>query len=267
MDNVTNVTNGINGMNIPKFTMIHIASEILIIGGLSFMFHRKISDLNNKIINLEKKIEGLEKELEEDSVNRGGNGNGITLDQFSQFQQQTSQHINNMYSAIRQLANSIPQSTQPLQPTKPQQKPPVQHPLSQPSQSKPSVTNSNSGGHVSFSLTSTVIPPVHQSSTQIDVMEDDVGDHHVSGNEDVKQPNEDELDQELEDELKELDIKSFSEEDNKITNIDIKSEIEQTSDISLLEHSKEEVALHSSEVTPLEFVIPKAKKTVKKKKL
>jgi len=109
-------------MDASKIMMAHVATEIIVIGGISFFFHKRISELNTKIAELEKKLEKCE-------GCTGTAEGGITGEQFGQFQQQTTQHINNIYSAIRQIANTInggvpppPETASPQQPNKTQMK-------------------------------------------------------------------------------------------------------------------------------------------------
>lgn len=71
-----------------KIMIAHIATEVVIIGGISFYFHKKITELNTKISELEKKIENLP----------GGNDD-------EKFKQQTMQHIRNLYENIKQFSN------------------------------------------------------------------------------------------------------------------------------------------------------------------
>lgn len=83
-------------MESSKLMMAHIATEVIVIGGISFFFHKKIAELNAKVVELEKKLEKC-----------GPISGGIPEEQFGQFQQQTTQHINNIYGAIRQITNAI----------------------------------------------------------------------------------------------------------------------------------------------------------------
>lgn len=84
-----------------KNSMLHVAGEIIIIGGLTYMFSKKITELNNKISELQTKIE-----------QDGGDK------KFQEFKKETSQHINNLYSIIETLSNNIKmnreQETTPL---------------------------------------------------------------------------------------------------------------------------------------------------------
>jgi len=90
-------------MDVSKIMMAHIATEVIVIGGISFLFNKRISELKTKVAELEKKLGELEKREGCSSSPEGG----ITDEQFGQFQQQTTQHINNIYSAIRQIANTV----------------------------------------------------------------------------------------------------------------------------------------------------------------
>jgi len=96
-----------------KFLIAHIATEVVIIGGVSFYFHKRIAELNLKIAALEKKLEKCEK----DGVIPSG---GVTSEQFNQLSEQTSKHINNIYSAIRQLADNTSQPMRKPSPFPPQ---------------------------------------------------------------------------------------------------------------------------------------------------
>ena len=259
--------------NATKLTMAHIASEIIVIGGISYLFNKRISELNNKVSVLEKKIETLETGNNKNDANVG-----ISNEQFSQFQQQTSHHINNIYNAIKQLSSisfsdnqhesirkpHIP-SSQQIRHRKPLSQQPSQHHLSE---SKSNFVQ-QPPRHVSFSLTSIENHPLvsgyhQQPSSSVEIVDEsqqnnsksssnelmyqsDPDSHSTKLNiEDEKKINDEDLDQELEDELKELEHPT-----KETSIIDIKNEDEHITNIpSTSEESS----------TPLEFVIPKSVK-------
>lgn len=227
---------------IPKLTIAHIASEIIIIGSLSYLFNRKITELNTKITELEKKVE---------TSNGGGtNVDAVSSEHFMHFQKETSQHINNLYSIIRQMASSIPDDQRQADR---QVERPVDRPQSRVERQvdRQVVVDNRRSNPISddinrhyrqthISIASMAIPQPQQTtnSSRVEVVEDD---------EDVK-INDEDLDQELEDELKELEC-----EDDSLT--DIKTDVNNTTSLSSI-----------NEESPLEFVVPKTvKKTIKKK--
>lgn len=230
-------------MDHTKIMMAHIATEIIVIGGISFLFHKRISDLNIKVSELEKKLEKVEKC--EKCEGCTGESGGINTEQFQQFQQQTTQHINNIYSAIRQIANTINGSPPPLENQSPiksredqikemkqaqlqmreaQMREVQMREAQKKQQSQQSVSNP------SFTLSLT--PENTNGGTKLELIE-----------EEKKEISDHELDDELEDELKDLS-NPINRDENDIKNNDN----------------------NTTQETPLEFLQTKGKKLVKKKK-
>ena len=266
--------------SVPKLTMAHIASEIIIIGGMSYIFHKKIATLNDKITELEKKIELLEKE--------GGNGGSSEhLLQSQQFQQQTTQHINSIYTAIRQLATTVstisseqppsqPIVQQPRRPMEVKQPPHVRSPhvrsphvrsprsiMKHTSEYRPPMEQHRSPvdnvPHVSFSLIHQQYRNHQDSQPSVEVIDEKderLRDEKEESNQvcDERLRDEEELDRELKDEIAELES----------------SGNEQTTSITDLIESSNEVitssppTLESTTPVSLEFVAP-PKKAIKKK--
>lgn len=79
-------------MPIDKLTISHIVSELIIISGVVFYYHRKCTHLQQQINELNLKLEKL---------------NGVnyinSIDRHEQFEKQTVQHINKLYSIINSI--------------------------------------------------------------------------------------------------------------------------------------------------------------------
>lgn len=233
-------------MDASKIMMAHIATEVIVIGGISFFFHKRIAELNTKVAELEKKLEKCE-------GCAGASEGGLTNEQFGQFQQQTTQHINNIYSAIRQIANTIngapPLETAPPTPTQPtqnkmkeaqQQMKEAQMREAHIREMRKKVAAANASPPDQTPLSSLSLTPENtngQGHTKIELIDDD---------EEKKEIPDEELDDELEDELRDLsDVLPVDGDEN-----GIKSDENNT----------------SRQETPLEFIPSKGKKLVKKKK-
>lgn len=76
-------------MPIDKITISHIVSELIIITGVVFYYHRKCNHLQQQINELNLKLEKLNGTNYINSINR-----------HDQFEKQTVQHINKLYSII-----------------------------------------------------------------------------------------------------------------------------------------------------------------------
>lgn len=230
-------------MDSSKLLMAHITTEVIVIGGISFFFHKKISELNTKVSELEKKIETFEK-LEKREGSSHSEDRFVTTEQFTHFQQQTTQHINNLYTVIRQITNNINSdnkqpSGQTIDRIKELQMKEAQlrdyHTQMKESQMKvKDIKTKNSVPYMetSFSLT----PDNTNGQSKIEIVDDE-----------EKEINEEELDNELEDELKDLSTTTC-------VNIDTD------------ENSIKNEVTNTIQETPLEFIPTKGKKLVKKKK-
>ena len=82
-------------MPIDKITISHIVSELIIITGVVFYYHRKCNHLQQQINELNLKLEKLNGTNYINSINR-----------HEQFEKQTVQHINRLYSIISSLKSS-----------------------------------------------------------------------------------------------------------------------------------------------------------------
>ena len=196
---------------ISKYMMIHIATEVVVIGGICFYFNKKISKLQNKIDELEKKLVECCNNKE-----NGGSGDGLSPEQFTQFtqfQQQTSQNFNGIYSAIKQIQQVQQNILTSRQNQQPQQRPqfhPQHHPQNHPQniQIAKVTLSADSNGNI-----------INESRTNFSILSDDTSreeEHKYntpSKIELIEEENEEEkevvisdelLDTELEDELKEL---------------------------------------------------------------
>lgn len=220
-------------MEVSKLMIAHIATEVVVIGGISFFFHKRIVELNTKIAELEKKLEKAEG-CKCTSSEGGSTGEA--------FQQQTTQHINNIYSIIRQITNNINES--PQQEHEPSRvKPKTKESLARDSQKEMKKkilevhSHSNDQTTPLSSLSLTPENTNGNGQTKLELIDDDekTGIH------------EEDLDNEIEDELRDMSDKSRSNDDD-----DEKSIKNEETNTSLQE-------------TPLEFIPTKGKKLVKKK--
>jgi hypothetical protein len=84
-------------MNINKTVIAHILSELLIIGGVSYFFHRKCTFLQQQIDEMQKKIDKL-----------GGQEYLNSLKRQETFETQTVQHINKLYSILNTFKMNSP---------------------------------------------------------------------------------------------------------------------------------------------------------------
>ena len=213
-------------MDPSKIMMAHIATEVVVIGGISFLFHKRISELTAKVSELEKKLEKCES---------GTSDGGITGEQFGQFQQQTTQHINNIYSAIRQIANTINGVTPPLEPLHSQPKKNVRQQMKESQIREAHIREMSKKGNTTpldqTPMSSLSLTPENNGLTKIELVIDE---------EEKKEIPDEELDDELEDELRDL---------SPIDENGIKGDENNT----------------SHQETPLEFIPTKGKKLVKKK--
>ncbi len=74
-----------------NYTFIgHIVSEVLVIGGLSFYFNKRISNLEQEVLQLRESLKNI-----------GGGDN----EELLQFQATTQNHIKNLYSIIQSREN------------------------------------------------------------------------------------------------------------------------------------------------------------------
>lgn len=223
-------------MESSKIMMAHIATEIIVIGGISFLFHKRISELNTKVAELEKKLEKCE-------GCSGGDSSGITEENFTQFQQATTQHINNIYTAIRQIASTINDKEDGTSTHRNLQNP-SRGSINQTRESRETLRkrvkakNHSDENKPILSLTS------ENNQTKIDVIYE----------EEQKDILDEDLDCELEDELKDLSN----------TPLDANTENSATRENSIKEGDCN--TTQSDQETPLEFIPTKGKKLVKKKR-
>ncbi len=226
-------------MDSTKIAIAHVAGELVIVGGLSFYFNKKITLLQNEIEELKKKIELLEKNDEED-------GGGLTpeqLESLTKFQTQTTNHINNLYSVLKQIAEN--QQSHQLPPSQPQV-------FTAPKKKKnltAEITTSKvirTPSQVVFATETVSNVPVSKKKKSTAVIEEVIEEENIN--------EEEQLDRELEEELNDLKKPSEDEEQEDEEQTDIKDEVSNTED-------------DSSEQTEIEFVAPppKKKKVVKKK--
>ena len=113
-ENTTEITNSVNQQSIfsnfsiggAKFTMAHIAMEVVIMGGISYYFSKKISGLNTKITDLQLKI----KELETTKSGSNPSNDSKTeecMESITQLHSNTKKHITNIYQTLRKLSENI----------------------------------------------------------------------------------------------------------------------------------------------------------------
>ena len=266
-------------METNKVFAAHIAMEIVVIGGLSYVFSKKIAQQNERIAELEKRI--VSKESCEDSEEKW-----VSAEHFSAYQQQTNQHINKLYGVINQLITSererqfnqsAPSTDQPHQPQQSYQKHvhernkknnefSRQESETNDSNTPLNIPNANRRSTQKMSFQSPVylysIPENKTSSTNASSIEEisekdhDVPDLIPQESTVEEKYDEEDLDEELKEELKELnEINELSNQ----TTLDLKTEDTTTSitDISDLD---------SKQTESFEFVVPK-KKVIKKKKV
>lgn len=227
-----------------KFMIAHIVGEIIVIGGISYVFSKKIALQNEKIAELEKKLQSVTPDT----------NNLLSIEQFSVYQKQTNQHINKLYGVIDQLINKLEQVNYQKNPEKINELNQKEYETKNRFSENISSTSISQIGFVSIS------PMTNKPEKgNIEIVED-IQDSTIEEKYDQEVSNED-LDAELESELNELEVcenqkSSFVENEEK-TN-------ENEDSISL------KITNDTSNTTPLEFVIPSStkkkvvKKTVKK---
>jgi hypothetical protein len=271
--------------NITKTTMMHVAGEVAIIGAISFVFVKKISSLNSKIEVLEQTVKTLEEECKKNKTE----GGGLNQEQLSQFQQQTSQHINNLYSAIRQLANNLPpqnndkeggehqnnnqqvkqhnnqqHNNQQLKQKSHQQNSNNLQQLGQKlTESKQQNNNQQNESIIhnriqrSFSIS--LIPPPHNNHND----HNDLYENKVEVIDEEEEPSFEELDEELKEELEELESK----ENEESKEPELKEELESKEDREYDLKNNSSSIIDTLESPPLEFINQKNKKlSINKKK-
>ena len=218
-------------MESSKIMMAHVTTEIIVIGAISFFFHKKISNLNQKIEELEKKIaEKHESNSPQQHDPR----------KFEEFRQQTTGHINNIYSLIRQLTETYKNSQS--------------HPqMSQMTQDHRERFRGDS--HVrERRIRMNVIPLSQETNEKLEVIEEDEQKESP-----LKEELDEELDEELEDELKKLSEDLEKEPtDHKVDN----SSVDTDTGIIDIKNDDDNTITE----TPLEFIPTKGKKLVKKRK-
>ncbi len=232
---------------ISKITIAHIASEVIIIGGISFFFHKKIADLKTKISELETKIVELEKNNSNDSMPK---------EEFIKFQQYISQHINNLYEITKERdQNKIPpKPIKPLLKKRTHNSVPMAFSLSSISEhNNHNHNNHNHNNHNHNNSRNNLYNDDDRPKFEVidEEEEEKYPNNKVQENqEDDKYNNEEDLDKEIEEELGDLNVNEENENENNLNE----------SDLNKNNNNIE------SQITPLEFVsLPKKKKTTEKK--
>lgn len=238
-------------MDSSKMLIAHIATEVIVIGGVAFYLNKRISDLTTKVAELEKKLEHFE------GCSGGSNG-GIPEEEFSKFQQQTTNHLKNIYSLIGQITNDIGQTQndhqrnqQPKRFVNKQERQDTQEMQERQENKQEMKRRTKSNG--SFTLESqnnkknvqfhqeslSLSPEPHHAKINIEVMDDD--------NKENKEIHEDDLNDELEDELRALSDDTNGENESNVNESSLKND-----------------DINTSQETPLEFLSTKSKKSKKK---
>ena len=248
-------------MDSSKMLIAHIATEVVVIGGVSFFLNKRISDLTAKVSELEKKLEKLE--------GCSSSNGGIPEEEFNKFQQQTTNHLKNIYAIINGISNDIAQNQNVSQ----QQVPPPQSrqfvnrgeredkreemkrnsriQVSSESQNTGNTGNTSNTGNtgkktVQFQESLSLTPEPHHNKINIEVIDDD-----------HKEIPEEQLNDELEEELRAL-----SDDTNGVTSI-IELNGSDENNLDNLRSLKNDDT-NTSQETPLEFLPTKGKKSKKK---
>jgi hypothetical protein len=90
--------------------MIHVATEVTIIGGLAFLFSKKVNEMGNRVIELEKKVIELTQKL--DSIDPTSS-NSVSMDQFAIYQENVKQQFKAFAGAIVSSRQPAPTPSHP----------------------------------------------------------------------------------------------------------------------------------------------------------
>ncbi len=85
-----------------KILIAHVVTEVIVIAGVAYFFNKQNNELRKQITELKDKITVLEKNCENTS-NYNPLSSNSQLQGLNEFKQQTQQHINNLYSIIKQM--------------------------------------------------------------------------------------------------------------------------------------------------------------------
>ena len=250
-----------------KQTMIHIASEMVILGGISFVFHKRISELNKRISELEKELSEIK--------DRSSNDSDIK-DEFEKLKKYTIHHITSIYSSINNVSLPPPTSTPTFSSQSYRREDNKKEDFSQDNK-KIFHQQERRERNVSFylndderehNLTRRETDKIQIVDDTNDSLNEDDSDYEID---------ETKLDEELEDELKELESNTII--DTKQSSLsslspfqyehqqDYTEETKETKETKQKESTEEVAITQNNKITPvsLEFVSP-VKKTTKAKK-
>jgi hypothetical protein len=233
-------------MESSKIMMAHVATEIIVIGGISFFFHKKISQLNQKIQELEKKID--EKHESTSSCQHDPQ-------KFEEFRQQTTGHINNIYSLLQKLTETNKNSHYNIPPP-----PPPPHQQSSSKEHREHFRGDSS--NLRSRRSRIQFTPISEVTSQLEVINEDeheLKESHHKQEYDEKLDDE-KLDEELDEELDDLEKESTDQKRDK--SLIVSSPVD--TDIGIIDIKNDDN--NTITESPLEFIPTKGKKLVKKRK-
>ena len=104
-----------------NFTIAHIVMEVLLIGGLSYYYNKKITSLNTIVDDLQKKVSQLENKIkntdcDDTKVNE-------CFETITDLEMKTKKHMTNIYQMMRKLSENIQTLNYKLEDMKHQQQP------------------------------------------------------------------------------------------------------------------------------------------------
>jgi hypothetical protein len=240
-------TNGAssNILGVGKFPFIHIASEIIIIGGIAYYFNKKMSELNKELVDVKTKLSELQSRPQV-----AAELDKKVIDEFTEYHKYTSAHIQKLYSTIKILSEKIDaldySETPPISP-----KSTVRNRFVPPTTSisvteKPSIPVSVSRIVVSRQNTHTI----PSQSSKIEIIDEESEDIKREQSSPLPQTDDlspEKLDEELADELSELEDQNVLPSDSSVV-------------------STTDIIQTSTTPEPLEFVSVKKKVSKKKTK-
>lgn len=238
----TNNGSSSNILGVGKFPFIHIASEIIIIGGIAYYFNKKLSETNKELADVKAKLAELQSRPQV-----AAELDKKVIDEFTEYHKYTSAHIQKLYSTIKILSEKI----DALEYT---ETPPISPKTTVRNRFVPPKTVTVSEKPLPVSVSRIVVSrqtdtiPSHSSKIEIidEENEEDIKREQSSPLPQSDDPSPEKLDEELADELSELENQSVTDSTQSV--------LSETDNLSTPISSE-----------PLEFV--STKKKVSKKKI
>jgi hypothetical protein len=88
---------------IDKTLIIHVACEVIVIGGIAIYFYKKTNDLKSEIEELKKSIELLKNSQNFSHNEKFGNAGYLSKIQFDEYSSQINEHFNRIYGVLNQI--------------------------------------------------------------------------------------------------------------------------------------------------------------------